>query len=245
MGDDWSQPPEWFKKRDYGYLQTLDAPGWQFTLGQCARLRNDTFARLAGRPTFSEEWDPVLGPEMTKDASFAFIGLPPVTLVDKVDQAALRDLEKPAVIVLVSLRATDNDIIEGFKKVLRDARRDLPGPARKPGPMAFNAKFDETIFDRWMRHKIVQLCQLDEWRSTLSEKEHPTNADFGRWLFDDRDYQDKLIFDAFKMLESAIAEIPALTLQVGRVAEQQRLPAAHPQKAQSSHTMEGLTKNSG
>jgi hypothetical protein len=40
--------------------------------------------------------------------------------------------------------------------------------------------------------------------------------------FPKRDGQDKLIFDAFKMLDSAIAKIPALTLQVGRMATGER-----------------------
>jgi hypothetical protein len=71
------------------------------------------------------------------------------------------------------------------------------------------------------------LCDLAEWRSTLDEKDRPTNADFGRWLFEGRDgYVDKLIFDAFKMLESAISEIPALTLQAELEAEEKRLDRA-------------------
>jgi hypothetical protein len=60
----------------------------------------------------------------------------------------------------------------------------------------------------------------------LDGKDRPTGADFGRWLFEGRDYIDKLIFDAFNTLKSAIDEIPALTIQVEREAEGKRLAGA-------------------
>jgi hypothetical protein len=223
----WTSPPEWFKAKDYRHLNSLDASGWLRELERCARVLNDTLARLDGRPDLRQEWDWIGEPGWTENASFAFIGAPAVRVVDKADQASLSDLEKPALIVMASLRATDHDIMEGFKKILLEARRDSAGPARKPGPNALNAKYDKTIFGRWIRHRIVQLCDLAEWRSRLDEKDRPKDVDFGRWLFEGRDGSiDKLIFDAFKMLESAISEIPALTLQVEREAEEQRFERA-------------------
>jgi hypothetical protein len=224
MAETWRSAPEWFKAKDYSYLSSLDASGWLLELEKCARLFNDTLARLDGRPDLREDWDWIGKPGWTDNARVAFIGAPAVRIVDKADQASLSDLEKPALIMMVSLRATDHDIIECLKKALRDARRDTPGPASKPGPQALSAKFDKTIFGRWFRHRIVQLCDLAEWRSKLDEKDRPKNADFGRWLFDGRDdYKDKLIFDACQMLKAAINEIPALTLQVEREAEEKRL----------------------
>jgi hypothetical protein len=218
--------PEWFKAKDYSYLNSLDASGWLRELERCARILNDTLARLDGRPDLHEEWDWIGEPGWTNNAGVAFIGAPAVQVVDKAAQADLSALEKPALIVVVSLRATDHDIMKGLKKALLEARRDSPGPARKPGPEALNAKFDKTIFGRWIRHRIVQLCHLMEWRSKLDKRDRPTDADFGRWLFEGRDYIDKLIFDAFRMLESAISEIPALTLQAEREAEEKRLARA-------------------
>jgi hypothetical protein len=218
-------PPEWFKVKDYSYLNSLDASGWLRELERCAKHMSDVVARSRNEVGVRVEWD-WLDPGWTDNAGLGFIGAPAVEVVDKADQATLSALEKPALIVVVSLRATDNDIIEGFKKALLEARRDSPGPARKPGPEALNAKFDKTIFGRWIRHRIVQLCELAEWRSKLDGKDRPTDADFGRWLFEGRDYIDKLISDAFRMLESAISEIPALTLQAEREAEEKRLERA-------------------
>jgi hypothetical protein len=116
--------------------------------------------------------------------------------------------------VKVYLRATDQDIVAGFKKALRAARRSVPSPVKKPGPQTLDASFSKTVFARWARNKIVQLCELAEWRSRLPTKERPSDADFGRWLFPARDYPDKLIFDAFFTLRSAIATVPALSEHV-------------------------------
>jgi hypothetical protein len=222
----WISLPEWFKAKDYSYLNSLDASGWLRELGRCAKLMSDVAARSRNEVGMRVEWD-WLDPGWTDNAGLGFIGAPAIRVVDKADQASLSDLEKPALIIMVSLRATDHDIMQGIKKVLLDARRDSPGPARKRGPQALNAKYDETIFGRWTRHRIVQLCDLAEWRSKLDEKARPKDADFGRWLFEGRDeYIHKLIFDAFRMLESAISEIPALTLQVEREAKERRLDRA-------------------
>jgi hypothetical protein len=226
MAGNWTSPPDRFKAKDYSYLNNLDASGWLRELERCAKLMSDVAARSRNEVGVRVGWD-WLDPGWTDNAGFGFIGAPAVRIVDKADQANLSNLEKPALIVMISLRATDHEIMKGFKKALLDARRDAPGPASKPGPQALNAKFDKTIFGRWIRHRIVQLCDLAEWRSRLDEKDRPRDADFGRWLFEGRDdYKDKLIFDAFKMLKAAINEIPALTLQVEREAEEKRLGRA-------------------
>jgi hypothetical protein len=224
MTTKWSKAPDWFNPTSYDYLRELDGRGWVRELGRCAKLRDDAHARREGRPTFSDKWDSIGEPGWTEKVGYWFIGFPPVMVVDKADMASLPDLAKPALIVQVSLRATDHDIMEGFKKALMNARREAPAPAKKPGRYALSSRFNETIFARWQRHKIVQLCELDEWCSKLEKdrKDYPKHADFARWLFPERDQQDKLIFDAFRMLDSAIAEIPALTLQVGRMAKGER-----------------------
>ena len=116
------------------------------------------------------------------------------------------------------MNAPDGVIIEEFKKALRSARQSVPSPVTKPGPAGFSAKFTETEFIRWIKHRIVELCELEAWRAKLPEDSRPTSADLGRWLFPNYADPDKEVVEARRALASAIKCIRALFAQV--VADQ-------------------------
>jgi hypothetical protein len=220
LPSDWRHPPEWFRDRlkEYKRLSKLDASGWLVELARCARLHRDTEARFSSRPTFSEEWGWAAEPLLEERWGPGFIGPPAIEVVQEASQASLRALEKPALIVKVYLGATDQDIVAGFKEALRAARRFVPSPVKKPGPQTLDASFSKTVFARWVTNKIVQLCELEEWRSKLPKDARPSNADFGRWLFSRYADPDRRVSEAFGILNSAIAAVPALTVQVESAA---------------------------
>jgi len=211
----WSEPPDWFRNKDYGYLLKLDVAGWLRELDRCSGLGVDL-----------SEWESVGEPGWTDNVYPAFIGPPAVRVVDKADQSTLHALEQPSLLVQVYLNAPDGVIIEEFKKVLRSARQSVPSPVSKPGPTALSGKFTETQFTSWIKHRIVELCELEAWRAKLPEDEaKPRNADFGRWHFPAYTDPDKAVVQARKVLASAIKAIPALFAQV---AADQALPPTTP-----------------
>jgi hypothetical protein len=199
-----SEPPEWFRTKDYKYLLKLDAAGWLHELERCSGLGVDL-----------SEWESIGEPGWTDNVYPAFIGPPAVQVVDNADQSKLHALEKPSLLVQVYLNAPDGTIIEEFKKVLQLARQSVPSPVRRPGPTALSAKFTESHFVSWINHRIVEVCELDAWRGKApKDSAKPTSADLGRWLFAGHADPDKEVAQARKVLAEAIRKIPALWAQV-------------------------------
>jgi hypothetical protein len=207
--------PDWFVARDYRYLRDLEANGWLKELLRCAHLNNEAARKKVGETTYLEEWEDIVGKELTDGFVPGFIGPPPVEVVEKADQAALHAIERPALIVQVWLGATDADIMAAFERVLRDARKTHPSPLKKRGPSATTGRFGKTEFDRWQTHKIVEISELFEWAAREGVK--ITNADLGRWLFAGYADPDKAAYDAQEVLRQAIGSIRALWAQVNRV----------------------------
>jgi hypothetical protein len=210
--------PAWFTSAKYDYLRALDAAGWLKELERCAHLVHRAKMREDGEP-FEKEWGGIIGEEIAAGYVPQFIGPPPVEVVDKADQANFATIEQPMLIVQVWLGATDADIIAGFEKELRKARKEHPSILKKPGPQALSARFGQAEFDRWRRHRIVEVIELIDWASRRGEK--ITKADLGRWLFADEDDPEggasnpnKAAHIAVKALEDALASIPALRTQV-------------------------------
>jgi hypothetical protein len=219
MAQEWREPPDWFKGKDYSYLRALDAGGWLKELERCKQLRD----KIDLSP-----WEPLGEPGWTNSALPAFIGPPPVQVVDKADQSNLSALEKPSLIVQIYLNAPDRIIVEEFKNILRLTRKKIPPPVRIPGPDALAAQFTETKFLSWINHHIVEFCELEAWRSELPEGEQPKNADFGRWLFSTYSDSDKEIAEAREALAAAIESIPALWAQVAHASD--ALPVIDPKQ---------------
>lgn len=207
--------PGWFVAKDYGYLRALKANGWLHELQRCAHLNSEAARKNAGEPTFLEEWGGVVGKELADGFVPAFIGPPPVEVVEKADQADLREIERPALLVQVWLGATDAEIMATFKQVLREARKIHASALKKRGPSATTGRFGKTEFGRWQARKIVQISELLEWAAM--EGVTVTNADLGRWLFAKYADPDKAAYDARELLRQAIGSIRALCAQVNRV----------------------------
>jgi hypothetical protein len=123
-------PPDWLAQNDYKYLRYLDARGWLHELQKCHRKLLDSRKREAGEPTFREEWGAILG-EAAEELVPGFLGPPVVEVVEKADQATLRKIEKPMLILQVWLGANDLQIIDTFKEILRKARETHPRPSLK------------------------------------------------------------------------------------------------------------------
>jgi hypothetical protein len=203
-------PPDWFNEQRYHYLRNLDARGWLAQLERCKMLRGRVSLR---------QWESVGEKGWTKKYVPAFIGPPVVEIVERADQATLHEIEKPAFFAKVYLRAPDGIIIKEFEKALKEARRSVPAPVKKPGPRGAGPQFTRTEFSRWLDYRIVELCELEDWRRKLRRKKAreriPTDADLAHWLFSPR-YANprKQIIAARQTLLRAIGQIPALWAQV-------------------------------
>ena len=209
----WSEPPQWFRDKDYSYLSKLDAAGWLHELERCSGLGVD-LKEWESLEREREEHIPLGEPGWTDNLCPAFVGPPAVRIVDKGDQSSLHALEQPSLLVQVYLNAPDGVIVEEFKKALRSARQSVPSPVSRRGPTALSATFTETQFFAWRNHRIVEVCELDAWRAKLPEDSRPTSADFGRWLFPNYTDPNKEVVEARRALASAIKSIPALFAQV-------------------------------
>jgi hypothetical protein len=159
VGKRYVVPPDWFRGTNYDYLGDLDAAGWLRTLKACLRKLDDAAKRDAGEPTFEEEWGPVLREHGIDVGAVlpGFVGPPVVNVVEKVDLSTLRALEKPAMLVLVYLRATDSTILRQFKKALAETRKKYPPPVKKPGPPGPSGKFDKVVF---IGGSLTRSCSL-------------------------------------------------------------------------------------
>ena len=203
--------PDWFVVKDYSYLRDLDAGKWLKTLARCAFLRGKAEGFSAAETTFKEEWG-FLDEGLMMDVVPGFVGLPPVQVVPWADQAEVHTFGHPVLILEVHLGATDADIMATFKRVLREARKKHPSTLRKRGRATMAGRFGKTEFDRWQRHKIVEISELLGWGARESIR--ITNADLGRWLFARHSDPDKAAFDALEVLRQAVESITALWAQV-------------------------------
>jgi hypothetical protein len=203
----WRNPPEWYAKKDYSYLRKLDAAGWLPVLQRCHALREDVDL---------SEWESIGEAGWTQNFIPAYIGPPAVNVVDKADQSTLHVLEKPALLVQISLRAPDGVIVEEFARVLQLARRTTPSPVKIRGSKVAPGSIKQMHFTGWTTHRIVELCEIEAWRKRLEEKK-PRDADIGRWLFPSYDNPRKEVITARKTLLKALNLIPALSTQVAAV----------------------------
>jgi hypothetical protein len=153
-------PPAWFTEERYVYLRKLPLSGWQYELQRCAWLRD------SAEPG---KWN-------ERPAVPSFIGPPIVQLVKK-GQTTLHQIEKPALIV--QLDAPDGIIVNQFKEALALARKTYPEPIKKPGPKSANAAFSLRQISTWLNYKIVQLCELDNWRKGLRKGDAPSFVEIG------------------------------------------------------------------
>ena len=108
-------------------------------------------------------------------------------------------------------------IIEGFEKELQIARRETPAPVKIRGSKTAPAQITKMHFAGWIAHQIVQLCEIEAWRNTLTTENKPSDADIGRWLFRDSANSRKEVITARKALTSALALVPALSAQISAV----------------------------
>ena len=188
------KPPKWFTEERYAYLFKLTLANWQYELQRCAWLRH------SAKPG---KWN-------ERPAVPSFIGPPIVRLVEK-GPITLHQIEKPALIV--QLQAPNGIILKQFKEALELARKKYPDPIKKPGPKSANAAFSQRQISTWLNYKIVQLCELDNWRKGLRKDKRPKDSDFGAWLFSTRAQPRKEIIAARRALDRAILCIPALWAQ--------------------------------
>jgi hypothetical protein len=194
VSKDWRNPPDWFTDERYAHLRRLGLAEWQYEIQRCNWLKN--------------------GAEPGKWNERPAVPPPIVRFVPK-GELTLHRLEKPALIV--QLDAPDGVIVKELKKALKSAREKYPPPVRKPGPKSANAEFTQRQTVTWLNYKLVPLAELDNWRMELQKKGRramPTDADFGCWLFWRRADPSKEIVTARKVLDKAIANIPALWAQV-------------------------------
>jgi len=193
----WAKPPDWFNSQRYAKLRNLNLAQWQYEIQRCKWLCE------SAQPG---EWN-------NRPAIPGFIGAPIVQIVPK-GELSLHRLEKPALIV--QLDAPDGVIIRKVKEALLLARKSYPIPISKPGRKSANTVFTKRQISSWLSHKLVELCELDNWRAELRSKKErplPTDADFGRWLFATYSDSSKEVVTARRLLKQAIAGIPALWAQ--------------------------------
>jgi hypothetical protein len=190
-------PPDWLTDERYSHLRRLGLADWQYEIQRCHWLKN-----VAEPGQWSE-----------RPAVQSFIGAPIVQLVPK-GELTLHRLEKPALIV--QLDAPEGVILRKVQEALKLAREKYPAPVRKPGPKRLNAEFTHKQMATWLNYEIVPLCELDNWRMELQKKgcAIPSDADFGHWLFSKRAHPSKEIVTARKVVDKAIANIPALWAQI-------------------------------
>ena len=120
--------------------------------------------------------------------------------------------------LLVHLNATDKDIHDEVKRVLREIRKlhhpsIASPPKRKAGQYSLNTLLDEKTFKRWRDNKIVQFASLLMWRASLDEKAAKPykNKVLGEWL---ELPSEKETSEAKATLKNALANLPALLTQI-------------------------------
>ncbi|WP_395664712.1 hypothetical protein [Methylocella sp.] len=215
-------PPEWFTKKDYSYLQSRDARGWFQELERCAHLVEEARRREAGEPSFAQEWGDILGEEIAAGMiPGGILGPPAVQFLDACGVVALHEIERPAALCLINLRAPDAVIMEELALGLAAARAQqaIDDPVKKPGnkkqlPRS-NARIGAVEFARWRTHRIVELAELLEWRSRDAPK--LPFAVIAHWLFDTRDEKGKLIHTARATLDRALGLLPTLSAQIAEL----------------------------
>jgi hypothetical protein len=198
-------PPDWFASKKFAYPAAADARGWY---GELQRI-NGLFWKDR------EEWRDTI-PEIDEYVP-AFICPQPVEAIDR-DEAArdLHDLEKPALLVRVWLRAPDAVILKEFRAALVEARKTHPAPVRNRGRDSLAGRFSPSKLATWRRRRILELAELLAWRDkewpnggSRSDK-RPSDAQLGRWLrFNGRELEE-----AMRALKTALEAIPALSVQV-------------------------------
>ncbi len=204
--------PQWFLQKDYSYLKNLTPSGWHTELGHCVKRLENIRRQNAGEPSYECMWRQILGEDV--DLPLAWPPTPAVEVVESADQATLHAIERPALILKINLRAANADIMCEVKKAIEAARQQFPSLLKVPGPPTLNATFDAQVYSRWVRHKIVELSELEEWRVCNPEGNEFRRADVGEWLFENYADPDKEVSTAFNVLDAAVALLPALAMHI-------------------------------
>jgi hypothetical protein len=208
-------PPDFLDR--VSYPKANDLHGWLAALLRLNALLWD------GAGELRDEWRDLIS-EIDRFVP-AYIGPPPVESINRKEAAREpRALEKPSLLVRVHLGAPDATIIEQFRRVLAEARKQAPAPVRNRGRDKQNGKFTPSFISSWQNHRIIGLGELLAWREKRSPDERPSDAQLGRWLGlnGGRD-----VFLAKQTLERALRLIPALAAQLNANSA---LPSANPCK---------------
>lgn len=198
----WTDPPSWFAESRYKNLVDLDASGWLHELERCNAVLGGERSKEVPR-------------DHSKSLQPAFIGFPPVFVAEHADQSRLTQLEKPALFLQVWLRASDKEILDEMKRILKEERKAHPLPPTSGQRSGGDSNFGRKVFDEWIKRRIVELCDLLSWRETLEEPK-PKDADLARWLFPKHASPTKEIIASQERLRRALEQIPNLWSQVER-----------------------------
>jgi Family of unknown function (DUF6387) len=216
------QAPSWFTSERYSFIPTLDAGGWLFHLKRAAYLIDPDW------PKHYEEWKahfdlPDLPKQFDPDIQVwpDYIPPPAVRALEAPQLADMHDIERPALLLKVSLSAPDDVIIHEFKKILSGARKRCPAPVKQRGPQVLKGRFKaEEQFTTWRNYKILEFAELLAWRAY--DKVDATDVQLGCLLTDNAniEFDKKRTEVAKKALLAAIDSnsIRALAAQVASEA---------------------------
>jgi hypothetical protein len=218
------QAPSWFTSERYRFIRDLDARGWLSHLKRAAYLVDPDRPKHYGEwkkpcdlPDLPKHFDPDI--EVWRD----YIPTPAVQALEAPQLADMHDIERPALLLKVSLSAPDDVIIHEFKKILSGARERCPAPVKQRGPQVLNGRFEDAAqFSTWRRYRILEVAELLAWRAY--DKVDATDVQLGRLLGRGNvnlEFDKKGIELAKKELRKAIDSIRALAAQVASEAQQE------------------------
>jgi hypothetical protein len=217
------QAPSWFTRERYSFIRGLGARGWLSHLKRAAYITDpawpdhyDECKAHLNLPERPKQFDPDI--QVWRDY------IPPgaVRALEAPQLANMHDIERPALLLKVSLSAPDDVIIREFKKILSGARERCPAPVKQRGRQVFNGRFKEP-FSTWRNYRILEVAELLAWRAY--DKVDATDVQLGRLLGlgnVNLEFDKKGIELAKKELSKAIASIPALAAQVASEAQAEK-----------------------
>jgi hypothetical protein len=201
-----TEQPLWFKRKDYTFLENLNARGW------CAELIR--VADALDSNDWRKEWRDII--PQCDDYVRAVISPPAVEVIDHEEAARkLEKLEEPAMLLRIHLGAPDATIMLAIREALLKARQNHPGPIKRPGKRSTGSTFNANTFASWRRHKIIQLAELLAWKQRDGLKSI-SKAQIGRWLFSSD--PKKSVEAAEKVMRRAIDSVPALDMQAAEAS---------------------------
>lgn len=222
-------PPQWFGEKDYrGLYADLAKSGaqrWLYELRERDFALKEAERGAKGEPSFAEtlkkDWGSILGEDL-EDYRPGIITPEPVWVVEpdrvrptgKPFEVLVRSRQPQTLLIEVWPGATDADLIKGFRNALTEIRKTHPAPVTRRGPRAMTARFDEAVFHRWQKHRILEIADLLAW--SIQEDVKIGAARIGEWLFPSVTASAKRGQEAITVLQEALASIPALTAQIAK-----------------------------